>query len=1148
MIWSRQRDHHGSTAKQPAARVVDLTKTIPYAPSRVSAERKGSLAAGGNVAGNAIGEGSQATYIEKLVVGNSPTVHSTYARDLAPPPLGHIADRVALRASIEDQLLKDNSTIVFLEGAGGVGKTTLAAQMCADESIRRRYPGGIIWTSLGQDRYGAALADHIGDLCEYLTHHRPTTADPTMAAAALGEALGGRSPTLIVLDDVWVEEQIRPFLLGAPNTSRLFTTRNKGLAPKTAAIVEIGPMSEEEARATASEGLPMVGASSIDKIIQSAKGWPVLLGLMNASLKEHIKAGGPPSEVVDWILQLVEDDGPFALDSAAPNSLNRTLAKVLSTSIDFLSHFERERYLDLAIFREDVYVPSYIVLALWQSAGGLSHDESTQLWSKLSALRLVSERWAEGQPALAVHDILRSYLRQRLPADVMANRHAFLIAGIKALAIGQEWWSIPSKYKYALEHLGYHLAQADMIKELATLATDLRWVEKQIVCLGSVAPTVATLREVETESASLLASILENDAHVYSADNSVGATLISRLLCIEGVEALARARVQTLPKPNLQAMWPVPDVSTNHSTGHMGPIGDCAISPDGTMLATASDDRQVIIWDFETRTVRHLLRGHRQRARACSFSPDGNYLLSASMDGTLRVWSVLDGALLQTLGNSSNRILGCSWSRDGLRVAAVADDGQVSVWNAATGKAVFSVYSDSKYEWDCCFSPDQEILTTCGEDGIVRQWNSTTGDFAGEIAVHSDRIRWCTYDPAGRLIATASSDGTVKLVEAHSGSVLRTLETHTDRVRACTFSHDGMYLVSVSEDRRVCLWEVVSGKLIHTFVGHTDWVGGCAFQVDDSRLVTCSGDGTLRIWDMSALVLEAVVEAPRDAVGCVSFTSDGSRFVAGGRDGKLSVFDLENPTPTMSIDAHSGRVLCCVAHVEGVLSGGSDGNVHLWDPRTMALKRSFTRHSGRVWGVAIAAMGNLVASAGEDGRIMVHELDSTDLVHVLHSHNGHVLNCAFAPDRAILGSVGDDGIFRIWDGSSGALIRELSAGADTKVWVCDFSPDGKFAVTAGEPSGYAALWNMRDYSLVSLIKIGQGRTTGCSFSPDGRFIAGCDDDAFLGVWEVQTGRQICGIRAGYPLQKCCWTIKGGQLILVAGGAGGVYVFKLEFGE
>ena len=74
-----------------------------------------------------------------------------------------------------------------------------------------------------------------------------------------------------------------------------------------------------------------------------------------------------------------------------------------------------------------------------------------------------------------------------------------------------------------------------------------------------------------------------------------------------------------------------------------------AIAPDGSWLATVSDDRTARVWNSDTATLRHTLSGHTDRVNAVAISPDGRWLATVSDDRTARVWDAQNGRPVATI-------------------------------------------------------------------------------------------------------------------------------------------------------------------------------------------------------------------------------------------------------------------------------------------------------------------------------------------------------------------------------------------------------------------------------------------------------------------------------------------------------------------
>src|SRR5262249_3511263 len=83
-----------------------------------------------------------------------------------------------------------------------------------------------------------------------------------------------------------------------------------------------------------------------------------------------------------------------------------------------------------------------------------------------------------------------------------------------------------------------------------------------------------------------------------------------------------------------------------------------AIAPDGTWLATGSDDGTVRLWDAATGRLRGTLTGHASGVRAVAIAPDGTWLATGSDDGTVRLGDGATGQERATLTGHTDPFAG----------------------------------------------------------------------------------------------------------------------------------------------------------------------------------------------------------------------------------------------------------------------------------------------------------------------------------------------------------------------------------------------------------------------------------------------------------------------------------------------------------
>jgi photosystem II stability/assembly factor-like uncharacterized protein len=163
----------------------------------------------------------------------------------------------------------------------------------------------------------------------------------------------------------------------------------------------------------------------------------------------------------------------------------------------------------------------------------------------------------------------------------------------------------------------------------------------------------------------------------------------------------------------------------NTLKGHTGWIWDVAYSPDRTMLASASGDGTVRLWDPESGENLQILRGHTEAVWRVAFPPERQFLASASWDSTIRFWDTNSGEELRILHGHEDWILSMNFSPDGNLLATGSQDGMVILWDTDSGELLRTMNEHTAPVRGISFSPDGNLLATVDQDGRLLFWGVT---------------------------------------------------------------------------------------------------------------------------------------------------------------------------------------------------------------------------------------------------------------------------------------------------------------------------------------------------------------------------------------------------------------------------------------
>ena len=587
-------------------------------------------------------------------------------------------------------------------------------------------------------------------------------------------------------------------------------------------------------------------------------------------------------------------------------------------------------------------------------------------------------------------------------------------------------------------------------------------------------------------------------------------------------------------------------------------LNSVAVSPDGKLLATATESGPVQMWDTSTGRAAGPVPARPRSsfvglpALDAAFSPNGRLL--ATIGTNVRVWNVAThteiGAPLT--GNTESLLGYVAFSPNGQLLAAAYRD-LIRVWNAATLRPVGQpIDTRAGNITSLAFGPSGRTLAISSDLGLVQQWT-----LAGHRLTHGvvpQGANQVVFSPDGTEFATGGDGGVVYLVNARTDRLIRQLPADSAQIQSLAFSPDGRTLVVGDSAGVVRLWDPATGQQSGTpLLGHTGSISGMAFARGGRELVTASDDGTVRIWDFKVLQpLGRELTGNTGTVHDITFSPDSRLAATGAEDQTARLWDVRtgqevgkplSPKGTLTnlpVGLAPYPVNAVAFSPDGALLATAGQQLWLWNARTGKPVADLLNVPARVGpeeAVAFSPDGKLLGVAGNTGIRLWNVASRTpDGPTLPGSVNGNItpFSVAFTPDgRQIAADVG--GNVRMWNVATRARLADAISNPPLTLDVQSvaFSPDGKLLATVGgEFDPDVRLWSMASHTEVGRpLRTQDSGLDTVAFSPDGKLLATAGEGGVIQLWDVATGQEF-----GAP-----FTLTSGTVYAVAFSSNGKWL-------
>jgi telomerase protein component 1 len=676
----------------------------------------------------------------------------------------------------------------------------------------------------------------------------------------------------------------------------------------------------------------------------------------------------------------------------------------------------------------------------------------------------------------------------------------------------------------SISELPYHLVHGGMWSELLNVLKDLRFVELKCThgmtfdlvedlveaCRDTVDnPHRAVLREFLTFIKGSSHVLAENPALTFQqASNQPDASAAAK-----AAKTMLASRNQNLPSQWIK--WinksQKSDFCKMNLSGFPDSITAAAFSPDGKLLACASKDCSVKLFNAHTGLELATFTGHSNWVVAVNFSPDGRQLVSAAWDDTLKVWDTYTLTEVATLEGHARRVNDCVFSNDGQYILSASWDCTMILWNPSETKPKRTFRGHNKPVHSCCFSADDKLCASGSWDGTIRVYQTENANIVFTLSGHTASVHSVAFSPGGKHLVSAARDNTIILWDAQAGKLITKLTNHSRPVNSVAFSDDGKHLVSASDDGTVKLWDASLGKEKQVVNIPSGFINALSFNPQDStKVATGSSECHVAVWDIAEGKELRRMEGHTRAINWVDYSGDGTMIVSCSDEGMIFLWNAETGDVVRKIEAHRHPINCVafspVAGDNRFATCSDDFSIKIWSSDSGELLFELKGHDSSVRSVAWDLNGKMIASAARDRSLRVWDSRNGNCIMTRLGHKDWLNSVAFSPDGKKLVTGSWDYNLKIWNMRKEGEEATLS-GHDGSICMVRYMPSGKHIISSSY-DGQLKVWDAESATEITTLQGHKQRINAIAISNDGRFVASASDDATIKIWDPLASTEL----------------------------------------
>ncbi len=563
------------------------------------------------------------------------------------------------------------------------------------------------------------------------------------------------------------------------------------------------------------------------------------------------------------------------------------------------------------------------------------------------------------------------------------------------------------------------------------------------------------------------------------------------------------------------------DVYLKANEGHTDVVTDFALSHDNKYMVSCSEDKNIILWDFETAKEIKRISGHQQEI-SCIDINNSNTQIASGESGkdietkyVVKIWDIKTGTEIRTIKANAGKIKFVKFIDNG-KFLLVAGTTKILYYDLETGKKIRDYIGLDEALANFSISKDQKIIAAQSSKKILI-WDINQRELVKTIESNGALFTSLKLDSNGNNLLAGFNDNSLKIFNTISGKEIKSMEVFRYPIQSLSVDQENKYiLASDSKSKSFKIIDYDTSKELKNIEAHDAQVGRIKIS-DNNRLIITAGswDKTIKVWDLASGQYIKTFSGIQKDIFEHAYIDSTNNYAIGEIRNKAFLNYLSKQTKNQIYKDKNGEVSCvAISPNKKLLAFGTSKNKSkIFSTTSQKLIQTFDNQKSWIRKIAFSNNSKMLATASFE-QIKIWDTNTGKEIISIDKAFKVPYSICFSKDNKKI-AVGGRKIAKVFDIKTGKELNTFKV--KTIAYALDFSHNNQFLVVGEgfktERDNYKiTIWNLENGKNTQSFKGHERQITAIKFSYGDSLIVS-SGNKLIKIWNVETGKKVKEIKA-----------------------------------